>query len=193
MGVTEVMDFKDTRLLPGVHCPGLAEWFIDSKVGEELRVMGRSSEMPCHMSDGTLGGLKKLRIQKHCVIRGLQLVHADGSVETLGHWDPEDLGSVSEIYDAATDGQLRGIEFRTHEMRVNDIVIDILEEPGSVDQTLEVSRRDILYQKLDNAESDTRVWPILPQTVRNHLRPCLYPWRDPTAGSGTSKMTNTNI
>ncbi|OIW33031.1 hypothetical protein CONLIGDRAFT_627983 [Coniochaeta ligniaria NRRL 30616] len=44
---------------------------------------------------------------------GLQIIHHDGLIETLGRWDPEDPGSTIEIYNVTSDGPLEVLEFRS--------------------------------------------------------------------------------
>lgn len=70
------------------------------------RILTRKMSLP----DGDFADL--LEEEGYDRMVGLQIIHGNGLINTLGRWDPEGLESISEIYDVDRDGPLEVLEFR---------------------------------------------------------------------------------
>ncbi len=104
-----------------------------------LLSLNAESAMPfdiwSYLTRATLSGVTQLHVRKigdWC--DGLCIYHDNGSVETLGRWDPSDDKVVLHIYDSRRDGPLTALTFRyatedKYQSHIADIVIG--DSPGA--------------------------------------------------------------
>ncbi len=125
---------------------------IDSSaVNQQSMILRHDLMLPClnagspspfdnwsYLTTATLSGITQLHVRKigdWC--NGLCICHDNGSVETLGRWDPSDNKVVLHIYDSHRDGPLTALTFRyaTEDIYRSHIVDIAVGDPPEAGQT----------------------------------------------------------
>lgn len=186
MGVTEEKDYVDKALRPGTHCPELEtldkpgyDDDEDDQVDDEDDDDGVEDEGADDDEDdyfhwwnkgkvyyhtaGSLDNVANLRCQTRpfpngdCPrVMGLQIVHEDGLIETLGQWNPDDIGTIQEFYSSTDHGPLRGLRLTLNEKPLYILGITTgPEAPGTGPQVCRAYRRD-------EDDYEQKAWNIIP-------------------------------
>jgi hypothetical protein len=123
---------------------------------------------------GSLEDVAQLRTQKRtCLVEdytrvvGVQIVHSDGTVDTLGQWNPEDVDTIAEIYDHALDGPLLSVDFIASEDLdfIAGIAINIV--GGSLPVVPRVTVcADVRRGRGVNLEVKVKKWDVSPDKVK---------------------------
>jgi hypothetical protein len=170
--VTEEKDFVDHALPPGTHIPEFEypqepEDQEDADDDEdddddEVDYLGRFRYHTC----GSLDNVARLRSQRvlipdkdHDRILGLQIIHHDGSIDTLGQWDPDKIDSTTEFYNFEHHGPLRCLDITACE--VPSYITGITTNIGPSDGVPRVTRA-YSWNKVGYGEKS---WKILPGWV----------------------------
>lgn len=124
LGVTEEYESDDNGerkpSLLAVELPGLSP----------LPVGQFETEGGFFLSTAILDNISNLQVRRaghRCL--GLRVHHTDGKTEILGQWEPEDVTSISKVYDMS-DGPLTSLTFHTTGIddslsRVSDITANV--------------------------------------------------------------------
>lgn len=115
MGVTEERGFIDNTLRRGTHSPEVCDlqtpWDEEAVDHDEAEDSDEEDpdEEECreyYHTAGILSNVAKVLLRKISGpgqgqerVLAMQIIHHDGTIDTLGAWNPDDYGSVSEIYD----------------------------------------------------------------------------------------------